>query len=63
MKQSADELVTLLKNEKKQITEIYQNSFVAKGDKVRMKVFLLSPGAYYGIVKLYNKFVIPLRQS
>lgn len=62
MKQSADELVTLLKNEKKQISEIYQNSFVAKGDKVRMKVFLLSPGTYYGIVKLYEKFVIPLRQ-
>ncbi len=63
MKEAADELVALLKNEKKQISEIYANTFVAKGDKVRMKVFLLSPGIYYGIVKLYDKFIIPLRQS
>lgn len=62
MKQQAGELVSLLKAEKKQIAEIYGHSFVAKGDKVRMRVFLISPEMYYGIVKLYDKFVIPLRQ-
>lgn len=62
MKDAAGELAALLKGEKNLISEIYENSFVAKGDKVRMKVFLLSPGTYYGIVKLYDKFIIPLRQ-
>lgn len=63
MRQAAEELAALLKSEKGQILEIYQNSFVAKGDKVRMKLFLCSPHVYYGIVKLYDRFVIPLRQG
>lgn len=59
---AARELAKFLKQEKEQIRGIYENSFVAKGDKARMKVFLFCPGVYYGIVKLYDRFVIPLRQ-
>lgn len=62
MKQPAKKLAALLKDEKQKINEIYHKAFAAKGDKVRMKVFLLSPGMYYHIVKLYEKIIIPLRQ-
>ncbi len=62
MKQPAKELAGLLKGEKQNIIEIYRKTFVAMGDKVRMKVFLLSPGMYYYIVKWYEKIIIPLRQ-
>ena len=62
MKNSARKLAGMLWEEKPKIKEIYHKNFVASGDKVRMKVFLLSPGSYYGIVKLYEKFIIPLRQ-
>lgn len=63
MMHRAEELIVLLKKEKGKIAAIYENPYVAKGDKVRMKVFLLSPGIYYRIVKLYDRFVIPLRQG
>ncbi len=62
MKNSEASLVQLLKEEKTTIGEIYQKSFVAKGDKVRMKVFMVWPKGYYYIVRLYERFIIPLRQ-
>lgn len=62
MKQQAGELAMLVKSEKKKIYAVYKESYVTAGDKVRMKVFLMSPGFYYRIVRLYDKVVIPLRQ-
>lgn len=62
-KDSARRLSALLREEKEKIKEIYHSDFVAAGDKVRMKLFLFSPGSYYGIVKLYDKLIIPLRQK
>lgn len=62
MGESAEMLAELLKEEKKNIDKIYQKEYVAKGDKVRMKMFLLSPGLYYGVVKLYDNVIIPLRR-
>ena len=62
MKESERKLVKLLKDEKQDIKEVYGNDFVARGDKVRMKLFLFSPAAYYHVVKLYEKIIIPLRQ-
>lgn len=57
----AKELISQLKAEKGKIKQIYAQEYVATGDRVRMKLVLNSPGLYYRIVKLYEKYVIPLR--
>lgn len=62
MKLSCKKLINMLRDEKEKIREIYGNDFVATGDKVRMKLFLLSPICYYLIVKLYDRLIIPMRQ-
>lgn len=62
MKEAANELIRILKEEKDEVKRIYQNDFVSIGDKVRMKLALIAPSGYYWIVMLYDKFVIPLRQ-
>lgn len=55
-------LSELLKREKETVRTVYGKSFAKAGDRARMKLFLASPGAYYGIVKLYEKLIIPLRR-
>ena len=57
----AEEIARQLRGEKENIRRIYGESYVAAGDKARMKVMLAMPGGYYRIVKLYDKFIIPLR--
>lgn len=63
MKAAARQLTGIIKEEKDEIKRVYQNDFVPLGDKVRMKLALLTPSGYYRVVKLYDKFVIPLRQK
>lgn len=63
MESSGRQLAGLLKGEKDKIRDIYRKDYVAAGDKARMKLFLLSPGMYYYIVKLYECIIIPLRQK
>lgn len=63
LKPSAEKLVQILRNEKREINNIYKMKFVKTGDRIRMKVFLRCPGAYYRIVKLYDSLVVPLRQK
>lgn len=62
MKESAREMVRLFRKEETTVRRIYKESFVPTGDKLRMKLFLLSPGCFYLVVKLYERVVIPLRQ-
>lgn len=62
MKDAAKQLIQLLRSEKDEVNRIYHNNFIPVGDKVRMKLALVTPSGYYEIVKLYDKFVIPLRQ-
>ena len=62
MKTAGEELVKLLRMEKSQVKRIYQEGFVAPGDKIRMELALLWPQGYYGIVKIYDKLIVPLRQ-
>lgn len=62
MKEAAEKLAAMLREEKEHISEIYENGFVAAGDKIRMKLFLYCPGLYYTLVKIYDKIVIPMRQ-
>lgn len=63
MKEAGRRLMSLLKNERGEVIRIYKKEFVPVGDKVRMKVAFVTPGGYYQIVKLYDKFIIPLRQK
>lgn len=62
MKDSAKELMDFLRKEKDEIKRIYRKEYVAAGDKARMKLALALPGVYYRIVKIYDRFIIPLRQ-
>ena len=61
MKQSGKDLIALLREEKQEIKRIYKKEFVAAGDTVRMNLILFWPGAYYRVVKVYDRFIIPLR--
>lgn len=62
MKAAGAETVKLLREEKDEIRQIYRKEFAASGDKVRMELALLWPQGYYGIVKIYDKLIVPLRQ-
>lgn len=62
MKNSAKELMSLLRSEKQKIETVYKRDYAASGDKARMKLALFWPEAYYWTVKLYDRFIIPLRQ-
>lgn len=59
----AKEIMRQLKEDRRRgaIGRIYKMDFVAAGDKVRMKLALAWPEMYYCTVKLYEKYVIPLR--
>ena len=59
---SAAALFRMLHQERSVIRRIYGESFVKIGDKVRMRLFLFAPWIYYGVAKLYERTVIPLRQ-
>lgn len=62
MKAAATETVELLRGDREEIKRIYQKEFTALGDKIRMELALLWPQGYYGIVKIYDKLIVPLRQ-
>lgn len=62
MKAAGAEIVRLLRKEKGEIKRIYQKEFAVSGDRVRMKLALAWPEGYYGIVKIYDKYIVPLRQ-
>jgi glycosyltransferase involved in cell wall biosynthesis len=62
MKMSAGMMAALLQGEKENIKIIYGKDFVKVGDKARINLFLMNPTLFYYTVKLYEKFVIPLRQ-
>lgn len=62
MKEAARQLMQLLKDEEAEVKRIYQNDFISTGDKTRMKLALVMPAGYYGVVKAYDKLVVPLRQ-
>ena len=59
----AGEIIRQLREDKKDgtIGRIYKNDYVAAGDRVRMKLALALPAVYYRTVKLYDKYVIPIR--
>lgn len=59
----AVELVGQLKADRKEISRVYGMNDIAAGDKIRMKLALNLPGLYYRLVKLYDKYIIPIRSG
>ena len=59
----AEEIIRQLKSEKNRIKAIYEADYIKTGDKVRMSFVLVMPYLYYATVKLYDKFIIPLRNK
>lgn len=57
----AKEIIRQLREEKETIRRIYAAEYVAAGDKARMKLVLWLPVLYYRVVKIYDKYIIPLR--
>lgn len=59
----AEKIVGLLRTDQEKIRGIYQKDYVAAGDRVRMKLALRLPGVYYRAVRIYDRYVIPLRSK
>lgn len=59
----AEKIVGLLRADQEKIRGIYQKDYVAAGDRVRMKLALRLPGVYYRAVRIYDRYVIPLRSK
>ncbi|MDD3369701.1 MAG: glycosyltransferase [Lachnospiraceae bacterium] len=57
------ELEQLIKSEKDKINIIYSHSFVKRGDRARMKLFLVSPALYRLTNTLYEKTILAIRRG
>lgn len=57
----ASRLVAEIKMDRIWMDRIYDSGIVSRGDRVRRKLFFLSPSVYAAVVWLYDKIVIPLR--
>lgn len=60
-KKEAEKLAQMMRKEKEVIQRVYATVYGAKGDVVRMKLFLQSPFWYGKISRAYEDYVIPLR--
>lgn len=59
----ADEIAGQLRGEKAAIKSVYAGDYAARGDRARMKLFLASPRLYDRTVRLYDRFVIPVKNK
>lgn len=59
----ASRLVTEVRKDRAEMDRIYGSGLVSRGDRMRRKLFLVSPSAYAVAVRLYEKLVIPLKQQ
>jgi len=57
------ELARLLKEDKEDINRVYTLPFVAKGDKMRMKLMLKNYKLYFWISELYEKTIIAAKNG
>ncbi len=55
-------LVREIRKDKAEMDRIYDSGIVSRGDKLRRKLFFVSPSVYALAVWLYDRLVIPLRQ-
>ncbi len=58
----ARRIVKEVRDDCKEIGRVYKG-VASRGDRVRMRLFLVSPRLYAAVVGLYEKYVIPLRSS
>lgn len=61
-KEVAKRLVAEIKKDKPETDRVYASGIVTKGDRMRRRLFLISPAAYAQVVRVYEKLIIPLRQ-
>lgn len=61
MKEAAKKLAGIVRADKDIITALYSKSFVSSGDRMRMKLFLKSPGFFSVVFGAYEKVVVPFR--
>ena len=54
----AKKLVREIWRDKKEIRRVYQRPDVSRGDRARMKLFLISPSIYAAAVRWYDKLVV-----
>lgn len=57
----ASGLVAEIKKDKTEMDRVYDSGIVSRGDRMRRKLFFLSPSVYAAVVWLYDRIVIPLR--
>lgn len=60
-KEAASGLVAEIKKDKVEMDRIYDSGMVSRGDRMRRKLFFLSPSVYAAVVRLYDRIVVPLR--
>jgi glycosyltransferase involved in cell wall biosynthesis len=62
--ESALKLADMIKSDKNNIIRVYSkdNNTVSRGDRARMRLFMINPKIYALTVKIYEKVIIPLRQ-
>lgn len=58
----AQKLIEEIKVDQKEADRVYASGIATKGDRVRRRLFFISPNLYAQVVGLYEKFIIPLRQ-
>lgn len=59
----ASRIVREIKKDKEETDRVYGSGMVSKGDRMRRRLFMVSPSLYAAVVRLYDKIVIPLRNS
>lgn len=59
----ASKLAQVIQQDKDQINSLYSQCNIAKGDQVRMRLFLVSPRMYGMIEHFYEQCVVPVKQK
>lgn len=62
-KQYAKQLANVILADKDKLKTIAKQSFVKRGDRVRLSVFLVWPRLYAFVCDTYEKWILPLRRS
>lgn len=61
-KETASRLVAEIYKDKDEMDRVYDSGIVSRGDRLRRKLFFLSPSMYAAVVWLYDRIIIPLRR-
>lgn len=61
-RKTAARLVSEIKKDRDETDRVYDSGIVSKGDRMRRKLFMISPPVYAAVVRFYEKIIIPLRQ-